>query len=407
MMITEKKDSQNQLTKSNLIPMKSFPVAKQNVFFNGLKKIQFTGELLLISQNGIKTRFYLSSGRLICGTGGEHSVRRWRRNLTAFMPQIVVDHNFLTQELKSISHNNISVSWEYELLHKWLNEKRVDRNQVIAMVKSILIEMFFDLNQSRELTFHLDQKIILPVEKQIFAIDSTQVIVPAWQQRQNWISAKLGDRQPNSAPVIKSKENLQAKISPKTYQAFVTHLNGKNTLRDLALQFKKDLVSLGSLLLPYIQTGYVELVSIPDLPTPLTIKKDTLSIPSVKSPLIACIDDSEMICKLMKSILEEAGFRYLGVNEPLKAIPSLLAKKPDFIFLDLEMPHINGFEICTNLRKLSLFQQTPIVILTGNDGMLERVRSKMIGCTDFLGKPVEIDKVLNTINKYLPSLKKT
>ncbi|MEL6500545.1 MAG: response regulator, partial [Cyanobacteria bacterium J06623_1] len=81
-------------------------------------------------------------------------------------------------------------------------------------------------------------------------------------------------------------------------------------------------------------------------------------------------------------------------------------RKPDLIFLDLVMPNTNGYEICSQLRKLSYFKQTPIVILTGNDGIVDRVRAKMVGSTDFLGKPAQPEQVLETIAKYIVSKKK-
>jgi len=79
----------------------------------------------------------------------------------------------------------------------------------------------------------------------------------------------------------------------------------------------------------------------------------------------------------------------------------VLSTKPDLIFLDLIMPNANGYEICGQLRKLNFFKNTPIVILTGNDGIIDRVRSKMVGATDFLSKPIDSELVLETIRKYL------
>ncbi|NCQ42456.1 MAG: response regulator, partial [Cyanobacteria bacterium] len=76
-------------------------------------------------------------------------------------------------------------------------------------------------------------------------------------------------------------------------------------------------------------------------------------------------------------------------------------KKPDLIFLDLIMPNANGYEICSQLRKLTFFKHTPIVILTGNDGLVDRVRAKMVGSTDFISKPVDTALVLDTIRKHL------
>ncbi len=89
------------------------------------------------------------------------------------------------------------------------------------------------------------------------------------------------------------------------------------------------------------------------------------------------------------------------MNDALRAIATLLARKPDLIFLDLVMPNANGYEICSQLRRLSFFQNTPIVILTGNDGIIDRVRAKMVGATDFISKPIDASVVLEVIRKHL------
>ena len=99
--------------------------------------------------------------------------------------------------------------------------------------------------------------------------------------------------------------------------------------------------------------------------------------------------------------MTNAGYQFVSEMDGLRAIAVLLNRKPDLIFLDLIMPNTNGYEICTQLRKLSYFKQTPIVIVTGNDGLIDRVRAKMVGSTDFISKPVNEKIVLDTINKYL------
>jgi chemotaxis family two-component system response regulator PixG len=81
----------------------------------------------------------------------------------------------------------------------------------------------------------------------------------------------------------------------------------------------------------------------------------------------------------------------------------LLSRKPDLIFLDLVMPNTNGYEICSQLRKVSAFRITPIIILTGNDGIIDRVRAKIVGASDFLSKPVDAETVLAVTSKHLNS----
>jgi len=381
------------------VPIKEFVASKQTYLFNTLKKRQFSGELLLVYPGNLEWKFYLYSGRLIYGTGGEHSVRRWRRNLAAHLPEIATDKKFLEEELQLINDLEIKFCWEYELLKRWLDHGKATREQVLKMVNAILIEIFFDLNQIPEITFHLNDEISVPISEQLFLIDTSKVIVPGWQEWQSWVAAKLGDRSPNKALIIKSSDLLKRKASPKLYSVFTKVINGRNTIRDLSLQLKRELNQLGSLLLPYIQEGCIELVSVADLPAPVDQK--TIIQPE-KTILVACIDDSPTICQTMNSIMKSAGYRFLAITEPVKAIATILASKPEIIFLDLVMANANGYEICASIRKLSFFRNTPIIVITSHDGMVERLRTKIIGATDFVSKPIKADEVLEIMNKYCP-----
>ncbi|MBN4002799.1 response regulator [Nostoc sp. LPT] len=125
------------------------------------------------------------------------------------------------------------------------------------------------------------------------------------------------------------------------------------------------------------------------------------AIIDVSRPLVACVDDSPTICRSLEEILTHQGYRFVGIQESLTAVLKLIKSKPDFIFLDLLMPKVNGYEICSQIRKTPSLKDVPVVILTGKDGIVDRMRAKLVGATDFLGKPVEQDKVLNVLHKYL------
>ncbi|MBD2515772.1 response regulator [Nostoc sp. FACHB-973] len=125
------------------------------------------------------------------------------------------------------------------------------------------------------------------------------------------------------------------------------------------------------------------------------------AIIDVSRPLVACVDDSPTICRSLEEILTHQGYRFVGIQESLTAVLNLIKSKPDFIFLDLLMPKVNGYEICSQIRKTPSLKDVPVVILTGKDGIVDRMRAKLVGATDFLGKPVEAEKVLNVLHKYL------
>lgn len=122
---------------------------------------------------------------------------------------------------------------------------------------------------------------------------------------------------------------------------------------------------------------------------------------SKSGALIACIDDSLWVQKMLEKLLTSAGYQFIGVNDELRAVSILLKSKPDLIFLDLVMPKANGYEICEKLRKISRFRETPILILTGNDGYANRLRSNFAGASEFLTKPLDAQIVLKAIRKHL------
>jgi len=68
-----------------------------------------------------------------------------------------------------------------------------------------------------------------------------------------------------------------------------------------------------------------------------------------------------------------------------------LSSQPcDLIFLDINLPEMNGFELCTKLRAMPLHEKTPIVFLTGMNSFQNRVQSNLSGGNDFVGKPFNV-----------------
>lgn len=65
------------------------------------------------------------------------------------------------------------------------------------------------------------------------------------------------------------------------------------------------------------------------------------------------------------------------------------------------MPGLDGYELCAMLRRASAFRQTPIIMLTGVDQFIDRVRARMLGATDYLSKPFANSELLMLVEKYL------
>lgn len=386
---------------SNPIPFKEFTALKQAGFFENLKQPRFSGQLLLTGPRKMKWVFYLYLGRLVYATGGLHPVRRWRRNLVAYLPHLPSHLSAHQADFDSLDLEQGEKCWEYELLCLWVEQQKISLEQAAKMIRYTIVEVLFDVTQAMQVTCELKSDKNMPFSSRLVLIDAEQVIAESKKLWQAWQAAKIADRSPDMAPVITQPEELQQQTNPQVYQTLSQLLDGQQTLRDLSVRMKRDVLTVTRSLLPYVQRGLVRLVEIPDLPPPIAPPEQESESSKKQKVLIACVDDSPLICQTMEKIITGAGYDFLGINDALRAIAILLARKPDLIFLDLVMPNANGYEICGQLRKLTFFKHTPIVILTGNDGLVDRVRAKMVGSSDFMGKPVDTGLVLETIRKHL------
>lgn len=376
-------------------------VTKKDQLFSTLKQLRFNGQLVWRDANKQEWIFFFNRGHIVYATGGTHPVRRWQRNLAAHCPgtacQITIGQS---QELDAES-KQLDSCWEYQQLELWVAQQKITRSQVAKMITSLICELLFDLVSINDLTNQI--KHDEPLSKQLVLIDPEEVFSQAKQVWQVWNQAKLSNYSPNLAPVIRQPEQLKNVTSAQVYPTLNTLFNGRNTLRDLGVRMKRDSVQVARSLLPYLELGLVELIPIPDLSIPVnrSVPKTPAKSAARQEPLIACVDDSILVCQTMKRLLTKTGYQFLGIDDPLRAIALLLARKPNFIFLDLVMPNTNGYEICTQLRKISCFEQTPIVMLTGQDGLVDQVRARLVGASDFVSKPIDPEIVLRVINKHL------
>ncbi len=378
-----------------------FTAGKQIQFLETLKRLRFSGQLIFTSSKEEQWVFYLYQGQMMYATGGTHPVRRWQRNLKAHCPQMLVNSSTLKRELTGLKATASTLCWEYQLLSLWVAQQKIKSEQAANMIRSVIAEILLDLMQAMRVIYQIDQDDSLPTP--IVSIDVHEALAQVQQQWYTWRNARIADYPLDAAPLIKKPHELRQRTSEAVYQRLSKLLDGKHSLRDLAMLMKQDIVQVTRSLLPYIQLGLVELINIADFPSPVNTPVHDTPLPSAEptGSLIACVDDSPLVRQTMESLLVAARYQFLGVEDAMRAFAILLARKPDFIFLDLVMPNANGYEICAQLRKLSQFRDTPIVILTGNDGIVDRVRAKLVGASDFLSKPIDAGIVLSVLSKHL------
>ncbi len=116
---------------------------------------------------------------------------------------------------------------------------------------------------------------------------------------------------------------------------------------------------------------------------------------------VACIDDSPTVLNSIKRFLDENTFSVVMINDPVKALMQILRSKPDLILLDVEMPNLDGYELCSLLRRHSTFKDTPIIMVTGRTGFIDRAKAKMVRSSGYLTKPFTQSDLLKMVFKHI------
>lgn len=116
---------------------------------------------------------------------------------------------------------------------------------------------------------------------------------------------------------------------------------------------------------------------------------------------IACIDDSPTVLQAIKSFLDDTTFSVVMINDPIKALIQVVRSKPDLVLLDVGMPNLDGYELCSLMRRHSNFKNTPIIMVTGHTGFIDRAKAKLAGASGYLTKPFTQPDLLKMVFKFL------
>ncbi|NET09017.1 MAG: response regulator [Symploca sp. SIO2B6] len=116
---------------------------------------------------------------------------------------------------------------------------------------------------------------------------------------------------------------------------------------------------------------------------------------------VACIDDSPMILHMIEAFLEDKSFSVIKINDPVRALMELMRSKPDIILLDITMPNLDGYELCALLRSRPDFRDTPIIMVTGSKGLIDRAKARLVKASGYLTKPFNQTQLLKMVFKLL------
>ncbi len=267
------------------------------------------------------------------------------------------------------------------------------------------------LPQLRKLLFLFSQEALL----HIFAMPQTALSVervlgldhlvlcvpikPTLSQLRDGISQAVQARTYLNSPLqrlgLAHPEKIHASLWQEDYARDVAAalpqlLADKPVLYEIATQLRLEAIATARLLRPALMNGAI-------------VQYPYAAPESDNRPVVACIDDSRTIQRNVRLILETSGYRVLELMQPTQALSALADTKPDLVLMDISMPEMDGYELCRQLRQTDTLKDVPVVMLTGRDGLVDRIRARMVGATDYLTKPFTPKELLSLAERFAHS----
>ncbi len=118
-------------------------------------------------------------------------------------------------------------------------------------------------------------------------------------------------------------------------------------------------------------------------------------------PSILVVDDEEIMRNALKRILEGEGYKVILAEGAMGLTKVLDTAHFDLILLDINMPWVDGLELCSMLKGHPSLSHVPLVLISGRKTKEDIEKGFAAGCNDYIAKPFEVEKIIEIVSKSL------
>jgi len=115
---------------------------------------------------------------------------------------------------------------------------------------------------------------------------------------------------------------------------------------------------------------------------------------------VMIIDDSKTIRRTAAILLKEEGYQVITASDGFEALSMIADQRPDLIFLDIQMPRLDGYQTCALIKHHNVFRHIPVVMLSGNDSLFDRARGSVVGSDHYVTKPFTREELLHAVELH-------
>jgi two-component system, sensor histidine kinase and response regulator len=113
------------------------------------------------------------------------------------------------------------------------------------------------------------------------------------------------------------------------------------------------------------------------------------------------VDDTPDNLRLLSAMLSDRGYEVRSVKNGSTALMGIRAAAPDLILLDINMPDMNGYQVCERLKDNPQTQNIPVIFISAYNEVFDKVKAFSVGGVDYITKPFQVEEVLVRIENQL------
>ncbi|PZV14539.1 MAG: response regulator [Pseudanabaena sp.] len=261
-----------------------------------------------------------------------------------------------------------------------------DRKNCLIVFKEILLENLLAISLEKKFSLRwkpltLDPQIILPIWQ---LQDLEKAIAKATDQ---WCNFNYV-RHPYQVVQLLDTESSIAQVP-----VFKKVTNGKFRISEIADLFQQHITRTAFKLDKLAENRTVAIL-------PLHLRSSEINdspaldetVETRSQPKVMIVDDSPVLLKQFGNLLASWGYQLSLVNDSANATRQILLEKPDIVFMDINMPNLNGFDLIKQIRRQPSLASIPLVLVTSENTITNNFRAKWANCR-FLSKPVKSDDI--------------
>ena len=331
---------------------------------------QISGELLVVSDD-VRWSLWLQRGKLLFATSSQNGFDALRFEARQLFPEVITDLVLAQLQLyhRQYFHQGDALSADHRAIRWLVEQEHITFDQAGQLVRALAVTSITSLLRVTKGSYEVNSFSAI-FDHPVFCTLDIRALVEECHQQTEALSTKRSDG---------SKSSLSRTTTQVPGEQILEELvNPGNDIKSLLQQastnpFESPLNGLG--------TGTL---------TPSPITKPGAA-PSYQ---LVCIDSDDQFIQELRGYLEDTVFSITSVDDVATAVADLAKCQPDLILLTTAMEGLDGFDLCSHLRRHPQYKDVPIILLAKRSGLIGRIRAKLAGASYYISKPVNRTKLM-------------